>query len=120
MRRSGEMIGKILLALVMVSAGLTHFRVPKMYEQIVPRVLPFKREIVYVSGVAEVVLGIAVVFPQTQVLAAWGLIALFIAVFPANVSQALRKIPYGTAPLWLTWARLPLQLGFIAWAWAYT
>ena len=58
--------------------------------------------------------------PQTQRLAAWGLIALFIAVFPANVSQALRKIPYGKAPLWLTWARLPLQAGLIAWAYAFT
>lgn len=114
------MIGKIVLGVVMIIAGITHFLVPKMFEQIVPRVLPMKRAIVYLSGVAEVVLGVGVFFPQTQVLAAWGLIALFIAVFPANVSQAMRKIPYGKAPLWLTWARLPLQAGLIAWAYAYT
>ncbi len=114
------MIGKIALAVVMIVAGVAHFLVPKMYERIVPRVLPMKRAIVYVSGVAEAALGVALLFPRTQSLAAWGLIALFIAVFPANVSQALRKIPFGTAPLWVTWARLPFQAVFIAWAWAYT
>ena len=111
---------KLALAVAMILAGVAHFLVPKMYEQIVPRVLPFKRAIVYLSGVAEIALGAGLLLPQTQQLAAWGLIALFIAVFPANVSQALRKIPYGKAPLWLTWARLPLQGGFIAWAWLFT
>jgi uncharacterized membrane protein len=111
---------KIALAVVMMFAGVMHFIVPKTYELIVPRVLPFKRAIVYLSGVAEIALGAGVLFPQTQVLAAWGLIALYVAVFPANVSQAMRKIPYGKAPLWLTWARLPLQAGFIAWAYIYT
>jgi uncharacterized membrane protein len=111
---------KYALAIVMILAGVAHFIVPKMYEQIVPLVLPFRRAIVYVSGVAEAALGAGLLFPETQRLAAWGLIALFIVVFPANVSQALRKIPYGKAPLWLTWARLPLQAGFIAWAYALT
>ncbi|MBK7862992.1 MAG: DoxX family protein [Archangiaceae bacterium] len=104
----------------MMFAGLSHFLVPKTFELIVPRVLPFRRALVYLSGVAEAALGAGLLFPQTQALAAWGLIALFIAVFPANVSQALRKIPYGKAPLWLTWARLPLQALLIAWAWAFT
>jgi uncharacterized membrane protein len=66
------------------------------------------------------VLGAGLLFAPTQKLAAWGLVALFIAVFPANVSQALRRLPFGRLPLWLTWARLPLQVGFIAWAWALT
>ena len=111
---------KYALAVVMIIAGLAHFGVPKMYEQIVPRVLPMRRAIVYLSGVLEAALGAGLLFPQFQSLCAWGLIALYIAVFPANVSQAMRKIPYGKAPLWLTWARLPLQAGFIAWAYALT
>lgn len=111
---------RLALAVTMIVAGLAHFLVPKMYEQIVPRVLPLRRAIVYLSGLAEAALGAGLLFPETQRLAAWGLIALFIAVFPANVSQALRKIPYGKAPLWLTWARLPLQAVFIAWAYALT
>lgn len=114
------MLGKILLSAAMIVAGISHFLVPKMFEQIVPRVLPLKRPIVYVSGIAELALGVALMIPDLQRLAAWGLIALFIAVFPANISQALRKIPFGKAPLWVTWARLPLQFGLIAWAWAYT
>jgi len=111
---------KIALAVIMVFAGVMHFVVPRAFEQIVPLVLPMKRAIVYVSGLAEIALGVGLLFPQTQVPAAWGLIALYVAVFPANVSQAQRKIPFGKAPLWLTWARLPLQAGLIAWAWAYT
>jgi uncharacterized membrane protein len=110
----------ISLAVVMIIAGVMHFVVPGAYLQIVPRVLPFKKAIVAVSGVAEFALGAGLLFEPTRRLAAWGLIALYIAVFPANVSQALRKIPFGKAPLWLTWARLPLQVGFIAWAWALT
>ena len=108
------------LALLMIAAGAIHFINPKIYELIVPRVLPFKRAIVYLSGVAEAALGIALLVPDLQRWAAWGLIALYIAVFPANVSQAMRGIPYGKAPLWLVWARLPLQAGFIAWAYFYT
>ncbi|MBL8957001.1 MAG: DoxX family protein [Myxococcaceae bacterium] len=104
----------------MIGAGITHFVVPKVFELIVPRVLPLKRAIVYVSGIAEIGVGAGLLFPETQRYAAWGLIALLIAVFPANVSQAMRKIPYGNAPLWTTWARLPLQAVLIAWAYAYT
>ncbi len=111
---------KYVLAAVMLLAGATHFLQPKMYELIVPRVLPFKRTIVYVSGGAEAALAVGLLIPAVQVWAAWGLIALYIAVFPANVSQAMRGIPYGKAPKWLIWARLPLQAGLIAWAYAYT
>jgi uncharacterized membrane protein len=111
---------KLLLAAVMILAGVMHFVSPRFYERIVPRVLPWPGLIVRVSGVCEVALGVGLLIPQTSRLAAWGLIALFIAVFPANVSQALRKLPFGKLPLWLTWARLPLQAGFIAWAYAFT
>ncbi len=113
-------VGLVALAVVMMFAGVMHFVVPKPFEQIVPLVLPMKRAIVYVSGLAEIALGAGLLFAPTRTWAAWGLIALYIAVFPANVSQALRKIPYGKAPLWLTWARLPLQAGLIAWAYVYT
>jgi uncharacterized membrane protein len=112
---------KIILAVLMVGAGAMHFVSPRYYLAIVPRVLPYPAFIVAASGVAEIALGAGLLFGRTQVLAAWGLIALFVAVFPANVSQALRRIPYGKrSPSWLAWARLPLQAVFIAWAWAFT
>jgi uncharacterized membrane protein len=115
-----RLVLEITLAVVMIIAGVMHFVAPKYYELIVPRMLPWPRLIVRLSGVAEAALGAGLLVPQVQRYAAWGLIALFIAVFPANVSQAMRKIPYGRLPLWLTWARLPLQAGFIAWAYALT
>jgi uncharacterized membrane protein len=110
----------IALAVVMMIAGLMHFVSPGVYLRIVPLVLPFKKAIVLISGLAEMALGAGLLYEPLRRLAAWGLIALYVAVFPANVSQALRKIPFGKAPLWTTWARLPLQVGFIAWAYALT
>ncbi len=113
---------KWALAVAMVFAGVMHFRAPKGYERMMPKWLPVHRPLVYLSGVAEVLGGLGLLVPQTQVLAAWGLIALFVAVFPANVNMAVNKIPLGrrVLPTWVLWARLPLQLVFIAWAWAFT
>ena len=108
---------KIALAVLMVFAGVMHFVVPGLYEQIVPRVLPMKRAIVYVSGVAEIALGAGILFPQTQVLAAWGLIALYVAVFPANINMAVNAERFRVVPEPLLWARLPLQALVIAWIW---
>jgi uncharacterized membrane protein len=114
------MLLKLGLAAFMIAAGVMHFAQPGFYERIVPRVLPYKKLIVAVSGVCELALGVGLLIPSTQQLAAWGLIALFVAIFPANVSQALRGLPFGRLPVWLTWVRLPLQAGFIAWAYAFT
>ncbi|CCH55802.1 hypothetical protein BN8_05089 [Fibrisoma limi BUZ 3] len=108
-----------LMAFVYVAAGVNHFLRPKMYMAIMPPYLPAHYELVMLSGVAEVVLGIGLLFPATRTLSAWGLILLLIAVFPANVYMAtsgrFRKIPR-----WLLWARLPLQGLLIWWAWQYT
>jgi uncharacterized membrane protein len=113
---------KWVLAVVMVLAGVMHFRAPRGYARMMPKWLPAHGPLVLISGVAEVLGGLGLLVPQTQVLAAWGLIALFVAVFPANVNMAINKIPLGKTPLptWVLWARLPLQLVFIAWAWAFT
>ena len=111
---------RLLLAALMSGVGLLHFVQPAPFVRIMPAWLPAPLLLVYVSGVFEILGGVGLLIPATRKAAAWGLIALYIAVFPANVSQALRKIPYGKAPLWLTWARLPLQAGFIAWAYALT
>jgi uncharacterized membrane protein len=113
---------KWTLAVLMVLAGVMHFRAPRGYEQMMPAWLPAHRQLVLISGVFEVLGGVGLVVPQTQVFAAWGLIALFIAVFPANVNMAIHKIPLGkkVMPTWALWARLPAQAVFIAWAWAFT
>jgi uncharacterized membrane protein len=113
---------KWLLATGMIFAGVMHFRAPKGFERIVPAWLPNAKALVLVSGVFEVLGGLGLLVPATQAFAAWGLIALFIAVFPANVNMALKRLPLGRSalPMWVLWARLPLQAVLIAWAWAYT
>jgi uncharacterized membrane protein len=116
-----------LLGLFFVSAGLSHFTAPGFFRQIVPPVLPAPDLLVIVSGVAEIVLGIAVMIPTTRRLAAWGLVALLIAVFPANVYQAIANPTLVDPPAWMgqptqtaLYVRLPLQFLLIWWAWRYT
>jgi uncharacterized membrane protein len=113
---------KYLLALFMVFAGVMHFVRPKGFVRIVPKFLPAPLMLVYVSGFFEVLLGVGLLIPATQRLSAWGLIALYVAVFPANINMAVNHIGFGRdpGPLWLLWLRLPLQLVLIAWAYWYT
>lgn len=108
-----------LLTAAMVLAGLNHFRVPDVYVAMMPEALPWPLELVYISGVFEVLGGLGLILPRTRRAAGWGLIALFIAVFPANINMAVNQLPLGgqLVPAWALWARLPLQLVFIAWAW---
>ncbi len=112
----------ILLALLLVAAGVMHFVAPAGYARIVPKYLPAPRTLVLVSGVFEILGGLGLLVPQTRPWAAWGLIALFIAVFPANVNMAVNRIGFGRKrpPSWLLWARLPLQAVLIAWAYVFT
>jgi uncharacterized membrane protein len=111
-----------LLAAFMTLAGINHFRSPDVYVGMMPAMLPAPLALVYISGIAEIAGGLGLLPRSTRKLAAWGLIALFIAVFPANVNMAINALPLGerTVPLWALWARLPLQLLLIAWAYVFT
>jgi uncharacterized membrane protein len=87
-----------------------------MYEAIVPPYLPNPHAIVVISGACEILGGIGVLLPATRVAAAWGLIALLVAVFPANISMATDAARFrSVAPAWGLWARLPLQFVLIWW-----
>lgn len=101
---------------------MNHFRHPGSYARTIPPFFPARRALVLTSGVFEVLGGIGLVVPATQQLAGWGLIALFVAVFPANIYMAVAHISPTRKPMahWILWARLPLQLVFIGWAWLYT
>lgn len=111
-----------LLTVLMVGAGVNHFANPDPYIAIVPDALPAPAALVYLSGVAEIAGGLGLILPATRKLAAWGLIALLIAVFPANLNMAVNHLPLGSTalPEWALWARLPLQLVAIAWAYWFT
>jgi uncharacterized membrane protein len=107
---------------VMTFAGVMHFVKPHWYERIMPSYLPAHRELVYASGVAEIVGALGTMHPRTRKPAGIFLIATLVAVFPANVDMAInadqyRDVPGGQAALI---ARLPLQALFVWWVWAAT
>ena len=111
---------KWLLAAVFVGAGVNHFVNPAVYVRIMPPYLPWHLELVYVSGVFEVVLGVLLLVPRWTRLAAWGLIALLVAVFPANVHMALHADQFPEIPPVALWVRLLFQGVFVLWAFWYT
>lgn len=121
MARQGRTISRWVLTIFMVGAGVNHFVNPPPYLAMMPDELPAHLALVYLSGVAEILGGLGLFLPATRRLAAWGLIALLIAVFPANLNMALNHLPLGTTavPAWALWARLPLQLVLIAWAYSF-
>jgi uncharacterized membrane protein len=116
------MIGRRLLALFFIVAGALHFVFPDPYLRMVPPVLPWHKALVWISGVAEIAGGIGLLLPSWRSSAAWGLVLLLIAVFPANIYMAVAHVPYAglLGKSWLQWLRLPLQLPLIYWAWRYT
>jgi uncharacterized membrane protein len=100
-----------------VLAGALHFLKPKWYVAIMPDYLPAHRELVYASGVAEAVGGVALMTPDPRVrrFGAWWLVATLAAVFPANLHMALHPDRYRSIPAAALWARLPVQGAFVAW-----
>ena len=111
---------RILFGALFVVAGLNHFRNPGFYVGIMPPYLPWPLALVYLSGVAEIVLGALLLVPTWTVMAAWGLIALLIAVFPANVHMAMHPDLYPSISPPALLVRLPLQGVLVAWAYWYT
>ncbi len=112
------------LAALFIGSGVLHFTNTTTFMRIMPPDLPYPRELVLISGVVEAALGVGLLVPATRRAAAWGLIPTLIAIFPANIYAALTA---GTpqeamvgVPVWAAWARLPLQLVLIAWAYWYT
>lgn len=113
---------RAILGISLAIVGITHFTHGDQYARIVPTQLPDALFWVYLSGAIEIALGIGLLIPRVSVLSAWGMIALFIAVFPANINQAINSIPIDGIPHVpiAYWFRLPLQAVLIAWAWWYT
>lgn len=115
-------IFRVILSVSIIVVGITHFVKPIEYASIVPPQFGDRFAMVYISGFFEILGGIGLLIPLVSVAAAWGLIALFIAVFPANIYQAIHSIPIEGIPHHplFYWFRLPFQAVFIAWAWWYT
>lgn len=112
-------ISLVLQAAVFITAGVLHFVKPRMFIDIVPSYLPAAAALVYISGVAEIAGGVGLLIPPLRVAAGWGLLALLLAVFPANVHMALNRLPFDGKPVpdVMLWLRLPGQFVLMVWIW---
>lgn len=111
--------GRWLLAAFFIAAGANHFANPTPYLSMMPAYLPAPAALIQISGVAEVLGGLGVLYSGTRVLAGWGLILLLIAVFPANLNAALHGWSGVSLSPWILWLRLPFQLLFIWWVYRF-
>jgi uncharacterized membrane protein len=98
--------------------GVMHFTAVERFLAMMPPWLPWHRELVYVSGVFELLGALGLIVPATRRWAAYGLAALLLAVFQANLhvvmsGGSVEGLPQGA---WYYWLRIPLQFVFIAWA----
>ncbi|MCW2973863.1 MAG: hypothetical protein JWN72_2136 [Thermoleophilia bacterium] len=109
---------RLLMAALFLGAGVMHFLRPRGFVRIVPEQLPRPELLVSLSGIAEVLGGVGLLVPPVRRVAGTGLIALLVAVFPANVNMALHADRLGAGlPEWALWLRLPLQPALIAAVW---
>jgi uncharacterized membrane protein len=114
---TAQRIAVVVAAVCYVVAGLLHFMKPTPYLRIMPPYIPWPSAMVRISGGFEILGGLGLLVPPTRRAAAWSLVALLIAVFPANIYMAMHPIEAGAtgiAPV-LRWGRLPLQIFFIWW-----
>ena len=113
----------LIMAALYIFAGFMHFKNPHHFEEMMPAILPFHKELNLISGLFEILGGLGLLLPQTRKISAWGLIALLFAVLPANFHIAIYNVPvFGatTQPGWKAWARIPMQAVLIMWARWYT
>jgi uncharacterized membrane protein len=112
-------MGVYLMGFMYLLAGVMHFVKPGFFLKIVPPYLPNPNLLVALSGVAEIIFGALLFIPSTKLWAAWGIILLLIAVFPANLYMAYDPKFESISPF-IRWGRLPIQLVLIWWAYQYT
>lgn len=108
------------LAAFFINVGVDHFVNPDFYLGIMPPAFPFHAEAVYISGFFEVLGGIGVLVPRLRKIAGWSLLALLVAVYPANIYMALNPEIFPDIPVTLLYIRLAFQFLFFYWAYIVT
>ena len=108
-----------LMALVYVGAGIMHFVRPKMYMRILPAYLPGHKFLVTISGIIEIVLGIALCFRITKDFAIYGIIAMLTSFLPVHFHMLFDERAAMNLPKWILIARIPVQFGLMFWAYSY-
>lgn len=108
------------MSILYIVAGINHFIHPKFYLRIIPDWIPNHGLVNYASGACEIIFAILLIPAMTRSIAAWLIIALLIAVFPANIKMCIDYYNHSNSYFWITVIRLPLQFLLIWWAWIYT
>lgn len=103
-----------------IAAGINHFWHPESYIGIMPPWIPWHKELVILSGIFEICVAFLLLFSSTRRFAAWGIILLLIAVFPANIQMLINFKNESNPNLWVAIIRLPLQIVLIWWAYGFT
>ncbi|MES2701527.1 MAG: DoxX family protein [Bacteroidota bacterium] len=111
---------RYVFAAFYVLAGINHFIRPQFYLEIMPAIIPWPKEMVYISGGCEILGGLLVLHHKTRRAGAWFVILLLLAIFPANVQMAINFSVTHNPHLWVAILRLPLQALLIWWAAIYT
>ena len=115
-----KLSAQIAMAVMMAFTALGHFKFTHGMTMMIPAFIPFKKELVYLTGVIEIAAAIGLLVPATRMVTAWLLIAFFIMLLPANINAAIKHIDIekgtfnGPGPGYL-WFRVPLQILFIGW-----
>jgi uncharacterized membrane protein len=120
MKNKLAILMRTLLGLMFLGGGIVHMVNPAVYLPMMPDYLPYHLELVYLSGVIEIVIGAAFFIERYRRLAAWGMIALMIAVFPAHVHMFVHAERFTDVPYAAIVLRMPMQAVLIWWAWLYT
>lgn len=109
-----------VLGFVFVAAGLFHFQKPSIYLRIMPPYLPAHSTLVLASGVIEMILGLMLLNPTTQVMAAWSLIIMLLLFLTVHIHMIVNEEASLNLPKWVLWIRIPLQFGLIYWVYQYS
>jgi len=116
--------GNVAMSVMLLFTTIGHFAYPKGMAMMIPRSVPYKTALVYLTGLIEAAAAIGLLFPGTRFITSWMLIIFFITILPANINAAIHKVDYqkgtyeGSGPKYL-WFRIPLQLLFILWVWYF-
>ena len=116
-----SLTGRIAMAAMLVATGISHFTNTDQMVAMMPDFTPAKRELVYFTGVCELVAVVGLVWNKTARLASVLLIVFFVLVLPANIAGSLKSVNFGGmeyGPLYLL-LRVPMQLFFIWWVWYF-
>lgn len=115
------LIGRISMAAMLLATGISHFTSTEPMVEMMPEAMPAKRELVYFTGVCELLAVPGLLWTKTARLTSVMLIIFFVAILPANIVGGLKQVQLGgmeNGPIYLLF-RIPLQILFIAWVWYF-